>query len=58
MAIAIDELVQAGLLDGSSEPHLTGKGRDWLEALEEAVNREWKELDAEDLILSTNGLIR
>ena len=60
MAIAIDDLRSAGLLDSSPEPHLTAKGRDWLKALEEAETQEVAELGeaAADLILSTNGLIR
>ena len=60
MAIVMDELVSAGLLDGSSEPHLTEKGRDWLKALEDLETQEVSELgeEAADLILSTNGLFR
>ena len=54
------ELRQAGLLDGSPEPHLTAKGRDWLKALEDIETEEVSEYGelAADLVLSTNGLYR
>ena len=54
------ELRQAGLLDGSDEPHLTAKGRVWLKMLEKAETHEsYDDGDAaEDLILSTSGLFR
>lgn len=54
------ELRQVGLLDGSPEPHLTAKGRDWLKALEDLETQEVSEYGeaAADLILSTNGLFR
>lgn len=59
MAIATEELVQAGLCDGSGGLHLTAKGRDWLHALEEMQMQEVTLDDAAaDLILSTNGLFR
>ncbi|MDQ3940905.1 MAG: hypothetical protein M3238_06125 [Actinomycetota bacterium] len=60
LAIAIDDLRSAGLIDSSPHPHLTAKGRDWLKALEEAEAQEVAELGeaAADLVLSTNGLIR
>ena len=49
-----------GLLDGSPEPHLTAKGRDWLKALEDIETQEVSDLgeQAADLVLSTNGLFR
>ena len=54
------ELRQIGLLDGSPEPHLTAKGRDWLKALEDIETEEVSEYgeQAADLVLSTNGLFR
>ena len=54
------ELRQEGLLDGSPEPHLTAKGRDWLKALEDIETAEVSEYgeQAADLVLSTNGLFR
>lgn len=60
MAIATEELVLAGLCEGSDGHHLTAKGRDWLQALEEAQISEMIELNegAADLVLSTNGLFR
>lgn len=58
MAIAMEELVTAGLCDGTQEPHLTDKGRDWLEALEQVEAQIRFQDAAEDLVLSTNGLFR
>ena len=60
MAIATEELVQAGLCDGADGHHLTAKGRDWLQALEEVHVAEMGEFTegAADLVLSTNGLYR
>lgn len=60
MAIATEELVQAGLCEGIDGHHLTAKGRDWLHALEEAQLAEMADLNdaAVDLVLSTNGLYR
>ncbi|MBW3594870.1 MAG: hypothetical protein KY391_04770 [Actinobacteria bacterium] len=54
------ELRQLGLLDGSPEPHLTAKGRDWLKELEDIETHEVSEYgeQAADLVLSTNGLFR
>ena len=54
------ELRQVGLLDGSPEPHLTAKGRDWLKTLEDIETGEVSEYgeQAADLVLSTNGLFR
>ena len=54
------DLRQAGLLDGSEEPHLTPKGRVWLKMLEHAESKDaYVDGDAaEDLILSTSGLFR
>ena len=59
MAIATEELIKAGLCDESEEHHLTAKGRDWLQALEQVRVHDMVELDmAEDLVLSTSGLYR
>lgn len=60
MAIATEELMQAGLCDGSDEYHLTAKGRDWLRALEEMQQREsLRDVEAsEDFVLSTSGIFR
>ena len=57
--IALDELRNAGLIDGPGAPHLTDKGWDWLRILEDArgmqpADSEW----AADLVLSVNGLSR
>ena len=54
------ELRQAGLLDGSPEPHLTAKGRDWLKALEDIETEEVSEYgeQAADLVQSTSALFR
>ena len=54
------ELRQVGLLDGSPEPHLTAKGRDWLKALEDIETEEVSEYgeQAADLVQSTSALFR
>ena len=59
-AMTIDELRRVGLLDGSPEPHLTSKGRDWLKYMEDLETQEVSEYGeaAADLVLSTNGLFR
>ncbi|MFN2526603.1 MAG: hypothetical protein ABR505_10150 [Actinomycetota bacterium] len=56
----IEELRQMGLIDASPMPHLTEKGRDWLNTLEDARSHDQVEIiDAcADLVLSTNGLFR
>ena len=58
LAIAMEELVTAGLCDGAQEPHLTEKGRDWLQALEQVEAQIKFQEAAEDLVLSTSGLFR
>ena len=60
MAIATEELVQAGLCEGPEGHHLTAKGRDWLHALEQAQVSQTGEMNEgpADLVLSTNGLFR
>lgn len=55
------ELREEGLLDFSSDvPHLTDKGRDYLQVLEDARTQEVADIgdDAADLVLATSGLIR
>ena len=56
----VEELREAGLLDGSPEPHLTEKGRDWLRLLGECETDEVTDSAeaAAELVLSTNGLFR
>lgn len=54
----MEELVTAGFCDGTQEPHLTDKGRDWLQALEQVDAQIRFQEAAEDLVLSTNGLFR
>lgn len=58
LAIAMEELVIAGFCDDAQEPHLTAKGRDWLQALEQVEAQIRFQDAAEDLVLSTNGLFR
>ena len=54
------ELQDAGLLDFTSDvPHLTDKGRDYLQVLEDARTQEVADIgDASDLVLATSGLVR
>ena len=59
-SITIDELVEAGLLDGPPELHLTDKGRYWLRTLGDLETQEVAD-DGEcaaDLVLSTSGIFR
>ncbi len=58
--ITLTQLMEAGLLDDLSSPHLTDKGRDWLRILEELETAEVVESSEvqADLILSTNGIFR
>lgn len=59
-AITIDELVEAGLLDGPPELHLTDKGRYWLRTLGDLETQEIPDggEQAADLVLSTSGIFR
>jgi hypothetical protein len=59
-AITIDELVEAGLLDGPPELHLTDKGRYWLRTLGDLETQEVADTgeQAADLVLSTSGIFR
>jgi hypothetical protein len=59
-AITIDQLVEAGLLDGPPELQLTDKGRYWLRTLGDLETQEVSDMgeQAADLVLSTNGLFR
>jgi hypothetical protein len=56
----LTQLLEAGLLDDLSSPHLTTKGRDWLRTLAELETTEVVENGEvqADLILSTNGIFR
>jgi hypothetical protein len=63
-AITIDELMEAGLLEGPLEGppelHLTDKGRYWLRTLGDLETQEIAD-DGEraaDLVLSTSGIFR
>jgi hypothetical protein len=60
LAIATEDLVQAGLCDESEQHHLTPKGRDWLQALEQMQSADAADFNdaAADLVLSTNGIFR
>jgi hypothetical protein len=59
-AITMEELIQTGLCDSSTEPHLTLKGRDMLRRLEDLETQEVVDQNeaAADLVLSTNGIFR
>ena len=56
----LSQLLEAGLLDDLSSPHLTDKGRDWLRTLAEVETTEVVENGEvqADLVLSTNGIFR
>ena len=54
----MDELVQAGLVTATEEPHLSEKGREWLKTLEGVDHQETSVDQAADLVLSTSGLFR
>ena len=56
----LSQLVDAGLLDDLSSPHLTPKGRTWLRTLEELETAEVVENGEQqaDLIQSTSGIFR
>jgi hypothetical protein len=60
MTMVMDELIQAGLCDESTDHHLTNKGRDWLRTLGDLETQEVVDVQdaAADLILSTNGIFR
>jgi hypothetical protein len=60
-AITMEELIQTGLCDGSTEQHhLTLRGRDMLRTLEDLETQEVVDQSdaAADLVLSTNGIFR
>jgi hypothetical protein len=59
-AITIDELMEAGLLEGPPELHLTDKGRYWLRTLGDLETQEVSDEGerAADLVLSTSGIFR
>ena len=56
----VDDLIQAGLLADLAEPRLTGKGRDWLRVLEDALVQETPSTaqSDEDFVQSTSGIFR
>lgn len=56
--MVMDELVQAGLVTNNIDPHLSAKGREWMQGLEDVDHHETDLEAAADLILSTNGLFR
>lgn len=56
--MVVDELRAAGLLEEAPELTLTDKGWDWLRALESLKRHEEAFAQAEDLVLSTNGIFR
>ncbi len=58
LSMLMDELVQAGLVTESEEPHLSNKGREWLKTLEGVEHQEINVDQAADLVLSTSGLFR
>jgi hypothetical protein len=54
----INELVEAGLLQGMEPAHLTPKGREWLRQLEDVETRDVAEDQSADFILSINAISR
>ena len=57
-AILINELREAGLLQGMEPFHLTEKGRDWLRQLEDVETRDVAEDQSADFVLSINAISR
>ena len=57
-AIVINELREAGLLQGMDAFHLTEKGREWLRQLEDVETRDVAEDQSADFVLSINALTR
>ena len=60
MTVPMTELVEAGLLKGYVDPHLSEAEREWLRNSEDGDLRRGVDLSeaAADLVLSTSGLIR
>ena len=59
MTVEMTELVEAGLLTGGTDPHLSEKGREWMRTLESVDHRNVDLSEAAaDLVLSTSGLYR
>lgn len=56
-ALLINELREAGLLVGL-EPHLTDKGRDWMQQLEQLSSEDRAQEWAADLVQSINAISR
>lgn len=57
-AIIINELREAGLLQGMEQFQLTEKGREWLRQLEDVETREVAEDWSADFVLSINAISR
>ena len=59
MTVEMIELVEAGLLTSDHEPHLSVKGREWMQTLTDVDHRTLDQDEAAaDLVLSTSGLYR
>ena len=56
--ILINELREAGLLQGMDAFHLTDKGRDWLRQLEDVETQDVVEDQSADFVLSINAISR
>ena len=59
MTVEMTDLVAAGLLTSTNDPHLSEKGREWMKTLSD-VDHQTVDLSeaAADLVLSTSGLYR
>ena len=58
--VQVADLIEAGLLNDHADPRLTGKGRDWLRILEDALTQEITQSaqSDEDFVQSTSALFR
>ena len=57
-AILINELREAGLLQGMEPAHLTEKGREWLRQLEDVETADVAEDQSADFVLSISAISR
>jgi hypothetical protein len=57
-AILINELREAGLLQGMGQFHLTDKGREWLRQLEDVETADVAEDQSADFVLSISAISR
>jgi hypothetical protein len=57
-AMLINELREAGLLQGMEPFHLTDKGREWLRQLEDVETQDVAEDQSADFVLSINAISR